>query len=114
MPAEVGLQCLPQLGNLIHRVSWFECRNSYETLSSSPLATFCPVLRKTTPSDESPHSEDDLAVEYVFDYGKAKPNRFAAQERKTIVGLVRALKGNCCSIGALPLQDSAYFTPCPS
>ncbi|MCY7321641.1 MAG: hypothetical protein LH660_07530 [Phormidesmis sp. CAN_BIN36] len=44
---------------------------------------------KTTPSDEPPHSEDDLAAEYVFDYGKAKPNRFAAQdkERKTIVVL---------------------------
>ncbi len=29
--------------------------------------------------------EDGLAAEYVFDYGKAKPNRFAVQERKTIV-----------------------------
>ncbi len=39
-------QCrLTQLGNLMHGVSCFECRNSYETLSCSPLATFCPVLR---------------------------------------------------------------------
>jgi len=42
---------------------------------------------RTTPSDESPQSEDDLAPEYIFDYGKAKPNRFAApdKERKMTV-----------------------------
>jgi hypothetical protein len=40
---------------------------------------------KTMPSDESSQSEDDLATEYIFDYRKAKPNRFAApdQEEKT-------------------------------
>jgi hypothetical protein len=35
---------------------------------------------KTTPSDKSQQSEDDLAAEYDFDYSKAKPNRFAGQE----------------------------------
>jgi phosphoribosylpyrophosphate synthetase len=35
---------------------------------------------KATPSDKSQQSEDDLAAEYAFDYGKAKHNRFAEQE----------------------------------
>ncbi|WP_204138442.1 hypothetical protein [Halomicronema sp. CCY15110] len=33
-----------------------------------------------TPSDNSHHFEDELLDEYRFDYTKAKPNRFAAQE----------------------------------
>lgn len=37
---------------------------------------------KTTPSDKSPQSEDDLAAEYAFDYSKAKLNRFAAQDKE--------------------------------
>jgi hypothetical protein len=37
---------------------------------------------KIMPSDESPQTEDDLATEYAFDYEKAKPNRFAAQDKK--------------------------------
>ena len=36
---------------------------------------------RTTPSDESPQNDDDLAAEYVFDYGKTKLNRFATLER---------------------------------
>ena len=35
---------------------------------------------KTTYPNSSPDDEDDLASEYAFDYNKAKPNRFAAQE----------------------------------
>jgi hypothetical protein len=35
---------------------------------------------KTTYSNPSPDNEDDLAVEYTFDYTKAKPNRFATQD----------------------------------
>lgn len=34
---------------------------------------------------ESPQNDDDLAAEYSFDYGKAKLNRFVAQERKITV-----------------------------
>jgi hypothetical protein len=43
-----------------------------------------------TPSDNSHHSEDELLDEYRFDYTKAKPNRFAAQEsiaKRTVVVL---------------------------
>jgi hypothetical protein len=36
---------------------------------------------KTTDSNPSSQNEDDLAIEYAFDYTKAKPNRFATQER---------------------------------
>lgn len=32
-----------------------------------------------TPSDHTPNPEDELLVEYRFDYQKAKPNRFAAR-----------------------------------
>ncbi len=41
----------------------------------------------TTHFDETPPNNDDLATEYTFDYKKAKPNRFAAQnnERKLTV-----------------------------
>ena len=35
---------------------------------------------KTTYSNPAPDDEDDLAAEYAFDYSKAKPNRFAAQD----------------------------------
>ena len=35
---------------------------------------------ETTYPNSSPDDEDDLASEYAFDYNKAKPNRFAAQE----------------------------------
>jgi hypothetical protein len=34
---------------------------------------------KTTYSNPAPDDEDDLAAEYVFDYIKAKPNRFATR-----------------------------------
>ena len=35
---------------------------------------------ETTYPNSSSDDEDDLASEYAFDYNKAKPNRFAAQE----------------------------------
>ena len=41
-------------------------------------------------SNPSPHNENDLAPEYIFDYTKAKPNRFAipdSQSTKTMVVL---------------------------
>ena len=31
-------------------------------------------------SNPSPHNEDDLSSEYMFDYTKAKPNRFATKD----------------------------------
>ncbi len=43
---------------------------------------------RTTPFDESPQNDDDLAAEYVFDYGKAKPNRFAAQDQERKMTIV--------------------------
>ncbi len=36
---------------------------------------------KTTHSDEIP-SDDDLVPEYIFDYKKAKPNRFATKDKE--------------------------------
>jgi hypothetical protein len=36
---------------------------------------------KTTPSNPLPDDEDDLAVEYAFNYTRAKPNRFTIQNR---------------------------------
>ena len=37
---------------------------------------------KITHSDETlPKDDDDLAIEYTFDYNKVKPNRFAAQAK---------------------------------
>ena len=38
---------------------------------------------KTTYSNPAPDDEDDLAAEYAFDYSKAKPNRFAAQDHSS-------------------------------
>jgi len=32
-------------------------------------------------SDATPPNDDDLAIEYTFDYKKAKPNRFAPQAK---------------------------------
>jgi len=43
---------------------------------------------RTTPSNEFPQSEDDLAIEYAFDYKKAKPNRFAAQDKERKMTIV--------------------------
>jgi hypothetical protein len=43
---------------------------------------------KTTYSNPSPDDEDDLAVEYAFDYAKAKPNRFTTQNYKSIMTVV--------------------------
>jgi uncharacterized protein (DUF4415 family) len=43
---------------------------------------------KPTPSEQPP--QDELAAEYAFDYKRAKPNRFAAQDsvkKMTIVVL---------------------------
>ncbi len=34
-----------------------------------------------TSSDETQPDDDDLSIEYIFDYKKAKPNRFAAQAK---------------------------------
>ena len=33
-----------------------------------------------TPLSESPDFNDEMLPEYQFDYGKAKPNRFAQQQ----------------------------------
>jgi hypothetical protein len=42
-------------------------------------------MKNTPNSDINPNSEDDLLPEYNFDYGKARPNRFAAKlNEKTI------------------------------
>jgi hypothetical protein len=43
---------------------------------------------KTTYSNPSPDDEDDLAVEYAFDYTKAKPNRFATQDSQSKMTVV--------------------------
>lgn len=37
---------------------------------------------KTTNCDETPPNDEDLATEYTFDYKRAKPNRFAAHDKK--------------------------------
>ncbi|MCY6488718.1 hypothetical protein [Leptolyngbya sp. GGD] len=39
------------------------------------------------PSDHPQDSEDELLPEYEFDYKQAKPNRFAANQRRTVVVL---------------------------
>ena len=38
------------------------------------------IIKKVTRARDS-HAADDLRSEYRFDYGKAKPNRFAASYR---------------------------------
>jgi hypothetical protein len=38
---------------------------------------------KTTYSNPDPDDEDNLAVEYAFDYTKAKPNRFAPRDSRS-------------------------------
>jgi hypothetical protein len=43
---------------------------------------------KTTYPNPSPDDEDDLAVEYAFDYTKAKPNRFATQDSQSKMTVV--------------------------
>ena len=43
---------------------------------------------KTTYSNPAPDDEDDLAAEYTFDYSKAKPNRFAAQDCSSKVTVI--------------------------
>jgi hypothetical protein len=43
---------------------------------------------KTTYSNPSPDDKDDLAVEYAFDYTKAKPNRFATQDSQSKMTVV--------------------------
>lgn len=43
---------------------------------------------KKTPFDKSPNCEDELLPEYHFDYQKAKPNRFALQDRKQEITVV--------------------------
>jgi hypothetical protein len=40
-----------------------------------------------TPSDHPQNSEDELLPEYEFDYKQAKPNRFAAKQKRTVVVL---------------------------
>jgi hypothetical protein len=47
---------------------------------------------KTTYSNPAPDDKDDLATEYVFDYSKAKPNRFATRDsssKMTVIVLDR-------------------------
>ncbi|OUL29313.1 hypothetical protein [Nostoc sp. 106C] len=34
------------------------------------------------------NADDELLLEYDFDYRKAKPNRFASQEKKTLVTVI--------------------------
>jgi hypothetical protein len=41
-----------------------------------------------TPFEESYNSDEELLAEYHFDYKKAKPNRFAAQNRKQLLKVV--------------------------
>jgi len=41
-----------------------------------------------TPFEESYHSDDELLAEYLLDYKKAKPNRFAAQSGKQLLKVV--------------------------
>lgn len=36
-------------------------------------------MKKTRKADESSEPEQDILPEYRFDYGKAKPNRFATR-----------------------------------
>jgi hypothetical protein len=43
---------------------------------------------KTTYSNPAPDDEDDLAAEYVFDYSKAKPNRFATRDSSSKMTVV--------------------------
>jgi hypothetical protein len=51
---------------------------------------------KTPDSNPAPDDKDDLAVEYTFDYAKAKSNRFAKAKtqssRKVVVDLVKLLQ----------------------
>jgi hypothetical protein len=39
-------------------------------------------MRKTRTANQSPKPEEDMLPEYRFDYGKARPNRFAAQLKR--------------------------------
>ena len=41
-----------------------------------------------TPFEESYNSDDELLAEYLLDYKKAKPNRFAAQSGKQLLKVV--------------------------
>jgi hypothetical protein len=41
-----------------------------------------------TPSEELSASDDELMIEYNFDYQKAKPNRFAAREGNSTLKVV--------------------------
>jgi hypothetical protein len=43
---------------------------------------------KITDSNPSSQNEDDLALEYAFDYTKAKPNRFATQDSSSKITVI--------------------------
>ena len=43
---------------------------------------------KTTHSNPAPDDEDDFAAEYIFDYAKAKPNRFAPRDSSSTMTTV--------------------------
>jgi hypothetical protein len=45
-------------------------------------------MMKTTYTNQSPDNEDDLAIEYTFDYTKAKPNRFARPDSNSTMTVV--------------------------
>jgi hypothetical protein len=36
-------------------------------------------MKKNRPANQANESEQDMLAEYSFDYGKARPNRFAAR-----------------------------------
>jgi hypothetical protein len=43
---------------------------------------------KLTDSSPSSQNDDDLAVEYTFDYTKAKPNRFVTQDSSSKITVI--------------------------
>lgn len=42
-------------------------------------------MKNTQNSETNPNLEEDLLPEYDFDYSKARPNRFAAQQSETTI-----------------------------
>ena len=70
---------------------------------------------KKMPSDADPKKSDkeELSHEYQFDYGKAKPNRFATQERTRTISHLTAAQRNkiAWEANAYAAWVKAYGTP---
>jgi len=67
-------------------------------------------MKKTSVRKKSENKRDNMRPQYRFDYGKAKPNRFAAKMRGLRSSSIPTLQ-RCSSRRKLSMRSCARWSP---